>query len=391
MNWPVKMIPPGEKVTGIRWSRWFFSFLSILLALVLCWGGSKVIATAEASELLKLFTLLFLFGLLAFTIIVPVRIYYYGLCLSVFEAREHEAALTRKDWTEWASQKFQMSAYKLFLPSVISQTDIALSDFHEIYNDQQLKLRGHNNSAYTEEQLIYELLASVRARLFRLRESCVFDVVFTYSSTYITFSTFKECWNAIGFNDDCLGDYYHWDKTLEKEFDTLSDIAVGRASIIISINIEGVGGYFPGSTEFASILLVTHQEQLLEKDNNGVALRTMACNKNLTKQEFIHMMTYQPDVLKTTKILFSNMSKKDALNVSEILSFSSLSMNAEWDYEIKHLNLMLGKLDDAHFWLVFVLVFFISEKNNEPILMIARVGDDYVFNVIKPFDNSKEH
>ncbi|CAH5292154.1 hypothetical protein AI2839V1_2448 [Enterobacter cloacae] len=103
------------------------------------------------------------------------------------------------------------------------------------------------------------------------------------------------------------------------------------------------------------------------------------------------MMTYQPDVLKTTKILFSNMSKEDALNVSEILSFSSLSMNAEWDYEIKHLNLMLGKLDDAHFWLVFVLVFFISEKNNEPILMIARVGDDYVFNVIKPFDNSKEH
>ena len=58
---------------------------------------------------------------------------------------------------------------------------------------------------------------------------------------------------------------------------------------------------------------------------------------------------------------------------------------------IKHLNLILGNLCETHFWLVFALALFISEKNNESVLMVASVGDEYVFNVIKPFDNSKEH
>ncbi|MFK8416526.1 hypothetical protein ACI3MN_24165 [Enterobacter hormaechei] len=56
-----------------------------------------------------------------------------------------------------------------------------------------------------------------------------------------------------------------------------------------------------------------------------------------------------------------------------------------------HLNLMLGNLNEHHFWLVFTLALFISEKNNEPVLMVTGVGDEYLLNVIKPFDNRKEH
>ncbi|NQD60089.1 hypothetical protein HP459_01655 [Enterobacter sp. CM29] len=391
MNWPVQIIPPVEKIPGIKWSKWFFSFISILLIVVVSWVGAKIILPAEDDELLKLLTLLFFSVPLAFSVIISVRIYYHGLCLSAFEAREREAALVRKDWTEWASKKFYVSAYKLFLPSAISQTDIAMSHSVEIYNNQRLKLRGHNDDLYTEEQLIYELLSSVRTRLLRLSESCIFDVIFTYDSNYITFSIFQECWAAIGFDENCLRNYYCWSKALGQGFDTLSNISKNRVSIIISANIETFVKYPPDSTEFASILLVTHQGQPPEKDNNGVALRPMVCNKNLTKQEVIHMMTYQPDILKTTRVLFSNMSAEEASEVSGILRLSSLSMNVEWECEIMHLNLMLGNLNEHHFWLVFTLALFISEKNNEPVLMVTGVGDEYLLNVINPFDNSKEH
>ena len=84
------------------------------------------------------------------------------------------------------------------------------------------------------------------------------------------------------------------------------------------------------------------------------------------------------------------MSEKNALDVLEIFRASSASMNVEWNYEVKHLNLMLGKLGDTHLWLAFVLSLLISETNDEPVLMVASVGDDYVFNVIKQFDNNKE-
>ncbi|EPL7612618.1 hypothetical protein RJ218_002331 [Enterobacter hormaechei] len=262
MNWPVQIIPPVDKIPGIKWSKWFFSFISILLIVVVSWVGAKIILPAEDDELLKLLTLLFFSVPLAFSVIISVRIYYHGLCLSAFEAREREAALVRKDWTEWASKKFYVSAYKLFLPSAISQTDIAMSHSVEIYNNQRLKLRGHNDDLYTEEQLIYELLSSVRTRLLRLSESCIFDVIFTYDSNYITFSIFQECWAAIGFDENCLRNYYCWSRALGQGFDTLSNISKNRVSIIISANIETFVKYPPDSTEFASILLVTHREQL---------------------------------------------------------------------------------------------------------------------------------
>lgn len=391
MSWSVKIIPPGEKVSDIQWRKWLLSFLYVSMAVAVSWGVAKIIAPTKENELLKLFTLLFLLWMFAYFITLALRVYYYGVRLSAFEAREHKAALARKNWTEWASQKFHLSAYNLFLPSVISQTDIALSRFIEIYNEQQLRFYGHNEEAYTEEQLIYELLASVRANLIMLSKLCVFDVIFTYGSSYVSSSTFKECWTAIGFSDDCLGNYYYWEDTLEKGFDILSNIDVNRVAIIISANIESVEKYCPDSTEFASILLVTHQAQLPENENNGVALRTMACKRDLTKQEFIQMMTYQPDVLKSSRVLFSNMSIDDAVDVSEMLRTSCLSLNVEWKYETQHLNLILGKLGDTHFWLVFALALFIAQKNNKPVLIVARVGDDYVFDVIKPFDNSKEH
>ncbi len=58
MNWPVQIIPPVDKIPGIKWSKWFFSFISILLTVVVSWVGAKIILPAEDNELLKLLTLL---------------------------------------------------------------------------------------------------------------------------------------------------------------------------------------------------------------------------------------------------------------------------------------------------------------------------------------------
>lgn len=62
MNWPVQIIPPVDKIPGIKWSKWFFSFISILLTVVVSWVGAKIILPAEDNELLKLLTLLVFFG-----------------------------------------------------------------------------------------------------------------------------------------------------------------------------------------------------------------------------------------------------------------------------------------------------------------------------------------
>ncbi|WP_045441461.1 hypothetical protein [Citrobacter sp. S-77] len=389
MSWPVQIIPPRESVLKIKWKRWFFSFLCILFIMVMAVVIARSAVPTEGKNILPLSLPLFFSGMFAFFVALAIRVYYYGMCLSAFEAYEQESVIAKQEWTEWASKKIFVSAYKLFIPPDISQSDLASGKSVDIYNKQRLELRGHNGEAFTEEQLICELLASVRATVMDLAKTCVFDVMFTYGSSNITFPTFKECWVEIGFPQKCLNRHYYLNDTVEQEFNRLSSMENKLVTIIISANVESVEKYDSELTEFASILLVTNKEELPGNTNSGIALRAMACGKALTKQEFLHMIAYQSDVLQTSKVFFSNMSEDDILDVSDVLRTSKLSMNVEWEYETQNLNLVLGQLGNEHFWLVFPLSLFISEKTRAPVLMITSVGNDYVFNVIKPFDNSR--
>jgi hypothetical protein len=80
----------------------------------------------------------------------------------------------------------------------------------------------------------------------------------------------------------------------------------------------------------------------------------------------------------------------EILNVSGVLRESELTDDSKWVYETQNLNLVLGKLGDEHFWLVFTLALSFTEKTKEAVMMIAAVGNEYVCNVIKAFDNNRE-
>jgi len=390
MGWPVQIILPKERVPGINWKKWVFSFVTLLFVSLMAAIIVKVAVPVKDVNSLKLLFLLFFAAVFIYFISLAVRIYYFGLCLSAFEAYEKESELTKKEWTEWASRELYVSAYKLFTPLDISQSDIATGKPVEVYSGQQLRLRGHSGEAFTEEQIIYELLASVRAKVMNLAKICVFDVMFTYGSSNVSFTIFKECWVAIGLPEKCLNKYYYLHGTLEQEFERLSSVKNNLVTIIFSANIESVEEYSAELTEFASVLLVTHQKELSGNANNGVALRALTCGQTLAKQEFIHMMTYQPDVVESSKVFFSNMSVDEALHISDLLRTSCLPMGVSWEYEMQDMNVLLGKLGGKHFWLVFTLALFVCEKSRESVLMISSVGNDYVFNVVKPFENGRE-
>lgn len=390
MEWPVQIILPKERVQRVNWMRWGFSLLAILFVSLMAAIIIKLAVPDENVNSLRLLFLLFLAAIFIFLIFLAVRIYYFGLCLSAFEAYEKESVLTKQEWTEWASRELYVSAYKLFTPQGISQSDIASGKPVEVYSEQQLQLRGHSGEAYSEEQIIYELLASVRSKVMELAGTCFFDVMFTYGSSNASFSTFKECWVAIGLPEKCLNNYSNLHGTIEQEFDRLTSVKNNLVTIIFSANIESMEGYFAELTEFASILLVTHQRALSGNTNNGVALRALACEKKLVKQELIHMMTYQSAVFEASKLFFSNLGVDETLEISDLLRTSCLSMGISWEYEVQDMNLFLGKLRNKHFWLVFTLALFVSEKSREAVMMISNVGNDYIFNVVKPFENSRE-
>lgn len=62
MSWPVQIIPPCDKVHGMKWNKWFLSLLCLLLSMAVFCVGAKVIAPVESGELLKLSAFLFFLG-----------------------------------------------------------------------------------------------------------------------------------------------------------------------------------------------------------------------------------------------------------------------------------------------------------------------------------------
>lgn len=66
MSWPVQIIPPCDKVHGMKWNKWFLSLLCFLLSMAVFWVGARVIAPVESGELLKLSAFLFFWGMFAF-------------------------------------------------------------------------------------------------------------------------------------------------------------------------------------------------------------------------------------------------------------------------------------------------------------------------------------
>lgn len=389
MSWPVRIIIPTDNVLKIRWKRWLFSFIGLCAILAFAGSAASLLAPTEQHRISNYVWVFLLIGLGIYLACLAVRIYYYGMCLTSFDAYELESTIAKKEWAAWAGQKFYVAAYHLFTPPEISLTNIASSKSVEIYNEQQLKLRGHDGESYTEEQLFYELLSSVRVKIKDLSKKCIFDVIFTFNSNHTTFHTFKGCWRAIGFSEDSLMNYYYLNRNIEQVTECLLGIEENRICIVVSANVENVG-YSPGLTEFASIMLITSQPTLLGNKNKGVALRALVSDKKSVEQEFLCMATYQPEVLQATKVFFSNMNDADILDVSDVLRSSALAKNNNWKCEAQNLNLTLGKLGGDHFWFIFSLSLFIAEKTKESVLMIVDVGNEYAFNVIKSLDNDRE-
>jgi len=390
MSWPVRIISPLEDTLKIKWKRWFFVFLSVFIVALMVVGIMVYIYSADIRRALMFFCAVFFMGMCVYLICLAVRVYYYGVCLSVSDTYKQESILAEKEWTKWASRRLFVSAYHLFIPSEISASDIFSAESVAIYNDQKLRLHGHDGQTYSEEQLLYELLASVRGKLKELGKTSMFDVVFTYGNSHPTFSIFKECWATIGLPESKMKSCSYFNGNFEQEFDRLLSEAGNKVIIFISANVENVEGYSPELTEFASIVLMTSQADRVGCVNSAVVLRTMASGKESIDQELILMKTYQPEVLQTSRIFFSNMHMDEIINISGILRESELTNNSKWMYESQNLNLVLGKLGDAHFWLVFTLALSFTEKTKEAVMMVAAVGNEYVCNVIKAFDNNRE-
>ncbi|HHT8228516.1 MULTISPECIES: hypothetical protein [Citrobacter] len=390
MSWPVRIILPVNDTLRIKWRRWFFAFLAVFIMAAMVGGVIVFTSPTDIRRALVVFCIVFFTGMSVYLICLAVRVYYYGVCLSVSDTYKQESILAKKEWTKWASRRLFVSAYHLFIPSEISESDIALAESVAIYNEQQLRLRGHDGQTYSEEQLLYELLASVRVKLKELAKTCIFDVIFTYGNSHATFSIFKECWVAIGLPENKMKNCSYLNGNFEQEFDRLLSEAENKVVIFISANVESVAGYSPELTEFASIVLMNSQVDRVGCVNSGVVLRTMASGKEYIDQELILMKTYQPEMLQTSKIFFSNMHMDEILNVSGVLRESELTDDSKWVYETQNLNLVLGKLGDEHFWLVFTLALSFTEKTKEAVMMIAAVGNEYVCNVIKAFDNNRE-
>jgi hypothetical protein len=390
MSWPVDIILPAEVVPKIKWKRWSFSLLFVFLIMAFFFWLLKVNPAFKNENAERVILPFILIAAAGYLVCLSMRIYYHGMCLSAYDAYEQESESLREIWTEWARQKVFMPASHFFLPSEVSSVDILAGEPVDVFSGQSLKLRGHDGDAYTEEQLLYELLSSVRIKLKELSATCMFDVIFTHKENHYSFALFKECWLSIGLAERCLAEHSFVLKNCEDVFERCLCSNKNKVFIVISINIESTNPLSFSQTEFASIILMSPQCDFIDGNNACRVLRPMQCEKKNIKEKFTHMQTYQSEINSTSRVLFSGMDVNEIATITDVFRNATKSARVNWEYEGSDLNLLLGQLGGEHYWLVLALSLHYSNTAKRSVLMINDLGDDYVFNVISLFDNNKE-
>ncbi|HCC5835714.1 hypothetical protein [Citrobacter farmeri] len=389
MSWPVRIILPPESIPNIKWRRWAWGFFFILSIMMLgSWllRTTKIVVGLPFLEALLPLVIILVGGYL---VVLAFRIYYHGVSLSAMDGYMHDAQALQEQWTDWASKPVYILANHFFLPTQIVLPDIMLGKLTDIAKGQALKFDVYDKT-YTEEDLFNELLSSVRAKLKQLSSTHTFDVIFTCEENDISFSVFRECWRGIGIDNKILGECYCYKNCHELIYEHVLNSEDNRVIIVVSTRMDSQQLSVVETTEFASILLMAKDSRTSGGVSCGVMLRPMSCGKNIIEDEFIYMQTYQPEIMNAVRVYFSHFEQKDIASVSDVLRKKTSRENGVWEFDVYDLNMVLGQLGGEHYWLVISLLLYFSEEKKEPYFMVHNVGDQAVFNMIKPFDYQRE-
>lgn len=389
MSWPIRIILPADPVPKIKWKKWWVSLFLISFVIIISGWFLRAMRIVDSEDLLKTILPWVIAVIGGYLIGFAIRVYYHGVCLSAHDSYVYDAESLREQWNEWASESVYIAANHFFMPSRVSLSEIISGKIVDVANGQALKLDVLDKD-FTEEDLFNELLSSVRVKIKKLSSDYVFDVIFTCEENHTSFPLFRECWRSMGIDARVLGNCYFFKNNHENIFEHVLNAKGKRFCIVVSIRVDSHQFSFTDTTEFASILMVTKNNLGLDKVNGGMVVRPMSCMKSAVKDEFMLLRTYQSEVLNATRVFFSALEQEDIVFISDVLRKPLSAEKKPWEFDVHDLNMTLGKLSGEHFWLVIALSLHFSEIKKESSLMINRVGEQVVFNMVKPFGFHKE-
>ncbi|NUU64711.1 hypothetical protein HQN64_01110 [Enterobacteriaceae bacterium BIT-l23] len=383
MSWPVRIILPEEPVPVIRWKWWVGVLLCILMLIALAGVSIQLIDTSERKAYGQWILFVLVVSVGCYFLLVALRVYFYGMRLTASEAYKKESLLLKQTWTRWASKSVIVSTHHLFVPAEISLQKIVSEKPVDVYKGQSLKLSDND---YTEEQVFYELLSSIRVTLKELSTICTFDVIFLYESSYSSFSLFKSCWSRIGLSEEKLTDNACFSVGNYADcFEKIVGSESNRVSVVISINIEGREADIELGTEFASITLMSSRNYFTESNDCNAILRPMICRIVEVEEALSRMKTYQPEICNVSSVFFSGMPAGDIMAINDVL-YKSFSKELKW----QDLNMAMGNLAGEHLGLVLPFALYYANFTKKSVLMISKLKDKCIINVVKPVFINKE-
>lgn len=390
MVWPVHIILPKKNVPKLKLKWWAKCFSSIFLVIGVVFLILKVFNLSGNKQFFTLLTSFFCVLFLILIICFFVRVYFYGITLSNYEAYGIESDTLIRKWTAWASENLYVIDYCFFTPNKLSLSDVVNENPTAIYKDQALKFTEKIGVEYTEEQFFRELLSSVRMTIKTLASKSEFEVILVQENNSMSYPVFKQAWTATGLPEDKLTSYQFvrgkFSIILNKCIDNQEN---NKVFIIISINIPTVVYSREPCSEFSSIIIISNNSSFESESHRCIAFRPTFCDEDELAEEIIKIGTYQPAVFEITKVWCSGMDTENiSLITNKLKKISPLSSN-DWLFSIRDLNMTFGRLGRDHSWLSFAFSLYASEVTSSGQLMVSKDDEGYIFNVIRPYKNGE--
>ncbi|MFP1755453.1 hypothetical protein [Lonsdalea quercina] len=381
MTWPVHVLHEKKKVQKINWKTWGVVFFLMSLFYGLCYYSLNAFYLELKIKILSLLNPLCVFSFFVFFAAFFLRIYFYGMLLSNYDAYQEESKYLMKKWTSWANEKLYVIDHKLFTPQHVDIFAMVDDKPINIHAGQSLSFDNVADRTGIEEYFYSELLFSVRERIKSLEDNHSFEVVFVKPQNNLSYSVFKACWLSTGFVEHKLMGYQfmngHYADTVNTFLDNVTHNVI-HIVVCVELSESSESNEY---SEFASIFLLSTSGA----ERAGVIYRPLSATAEEINNELNKMMTYQPGIYSSNHAWLSGMSINEQVMVGESLRNIASRQQKNWECPAQDINMALGNLGHHHSWLSLAFALDATSGQKAPQLMISKDGCMYCFNRVERY------
>ncbi|ATA23340.1 hypothetical protein AWC36_04030 [Brenneria goodwinii] len=336
---------------------------------------------AQFYQLLSIVTIgMALFGL----IIYSLRCYKYGLDLDYYERYCNQAELIELKWKNWCGNSLIIVDDKLMLPASLDKNSFINNDEFTVRKDNPALFNDDQTDEVQSNELLRELLFSMRGRFQQLLPFNEFEVFFVKEPDSFSPSYFEDYWLAMGLPKEKISGFNFIPSSYMENIDNWIIQGKNKIFIVINIQLNESDVQQVKKAEYGMVLLLSNNRNLEEICCKAHLLRPLLSDFSILSDDISDMLHYQKTVSDAQNIWCMGLNNDQLASLTITINQQFIAHQHNNIPQSQDITLFLGPSGRDSIWLAIALALASIEKYQEPQIVACGNQGRLILNTLAP-------